>query len=127
MRDAVPRLLFWAPRILCGLFALFLVVFPLDVFRPGAPAGAVALAFALHLVPTSLLLLLLALSWRRDLLGAIVFAGLGVLYLVATWGRFGWSAYALISGSLFAIGGLFFAGWLAARHPPPSQTPSPQH
>lgn len=127
MRETVPRALFWAPRGICIFFALFLVIFALDAFQPGKPAAAVAVDFAMHLIPNVLLLLILALAWRHELLGAIVFAGLGVLYLVAFWGRFHWSAYAVISGSLFLIGGLFFANWLVRRHLPPGQTPALQH
>jgi len=123
MRPAASRLLFWSPRALCILFALFLSIFALDVFTPGKPVGRVALELLLHLVPTFLLLLLLALSWRRELVGAIVFFGLGVLYLVGTWGRFHWSAYAAISGSLFVVAGLFFTGWMARRHGVPGQRP----
>jgi hypothetical protein len=127
MRETVPRFLFWTPRILCVLFSLFLTIFALDVFQAGKPAGVIALELALHLVPTFLLLLILALSWRHELLGAIIFVGLGILYLATTWGRFHWSAYAVISGSLFLIGGLFFANWLAKRHSPPGQIPALQH
>ena len=83
MREVVPRTLFWAPRVLCVLFALFLTVFALDVFQPGKPAAAVALDLATHLMPTFLVLLILAVAWRHELLCPIVFAGLGVLCLVA--------------------------------------------
>ncbi len=127
MHKTVPRTLFWAPRVLCVLFALFLTIFALDVFQPGKPAAAVGLDLAMHLIPTFLLLLILAVAWRHELLGAIVFAGLAVLYLVAFWGRFHWSAYAVISGSLFVVAGLFFANWQVKRHLPPGPTPALQH
>ena len=127
MREVVPRTLFWAPRVLCVLFAIFLTVFALDVFQPGKPAAAVALDLATHLMPTFLVLLILAVAWRHELLCPIVFAGLGVLCLVAFWGRFHWLAYAVISGSLFVVGGLFFANWQVKRHCPPGPTPALQH
>jgi len=44
-------------------------------------------------------------------LGGLLFPALGVLYLVAFWGRFHWSAYAILSGSLFLLGGLFLLNW----------------
>ncbi len=127
MRASVPSLLFWAPRVLCILFALFLGVFALDVFQPGIPPGAVALAFTMHLLPNFVFLLLLALSWHHEFLGAVTFVGLGILYLGTTWGRFHWSAYAVISGALFLVGGLFLANWLVKRRRQPDPLPGLQH
>mgnify|MGYP001117355185 CR=1 FL=1 len=127
MSETVSRSLFWPPRILGILFSLFLVVFSFDVFRPGLPAREVALAFLVHNIPTALMLLVIALAWRHDLLGAVVFTGLGFLYVVATWGRFPWTVYVAIGGPLFLVGGLFFASWLAKRHLPHGPAPAPQH
>ena len=61
------------------------------------------------------MLVALALAWRRGWVGAVVFPALGIAYLVVAWGRFHWSAYAVIAGPLFVLGALFLAGWLAGR------------
>jgi hypothetical protein len=63
-------------------------------------------------------LIVLAVSWRWEWVGAVVYAALGVLYLVMVWGRFHWSAYVTISGPLFLVGALFLISWLYKRRFP---------
>lgn len=112
MKTITRRLLYWFPRILCLLFAVFISLFALDVFDGRHGLWQTLVAFAMHLIPTALLLLFLALAWRWEWLGTVLFGGLGAFYLVAFWGRFHWSAYALISGPLFLLGTLFLFGWI---------------
>ncbi len=109
---AVPRSLSWTPRILGVVFALFLSVFALDAVNHGI------LAFLMHLGPALLVLLVLALAWRRELAGALGFLALGVLYIVWAWGRFRWGVYAAIAGPLFVMSGLFLAAWFWKRRTP---------
>ncbi len=109
MDTTVPRLLFWVPRLLCILFAIFLSLFSLDALDRGP------VAFLIHLLPAALVALVLMLSWRHDLVGAIAFAALGILYIVAMWARFRWSVYVLISGPLFVMSALFLANWSLKR------------
>ena len=111
MITSTNRLLFWTPRILCLLFAGFISLFALDVFDEHTGFWKTALALLVHLIPTAILLLILAVSWRWEWLGAILFPALGVAYLFAFWGRFHWSAYVIISGSLLLVGALFLLNW----------------
>ena len=111
MKTPLKRLLFWTPRILCLLFAAFLSVFAFDVFGEGHGFWKTALALLVHLLPTWIILIVLAISWRWEWVGAILFTALGVLYPVLFWGRFHWFAYAGISGPLFLVGGLFALNW----------------
>jgi hypothetical protein len=111
MKTPLKRLLFWSPRILCLLFAAFLSVFALDVFEEHRGFWDTAIALAMHLIPTGILLLLLVFSWRWEWIGGVLFPALGLFYLVHFWGRFHWSAYALISGPLFLLGALFLLNW----------------
>src|SRR4051812_19280627 len=99
--------LFWIPRLLCLVFAVFISLFALDVFEERLGVWRTALAFLMHLIPTFLILVVLAVSWRWEWVGAVLFTALAVLYIVLAWGRFHWSAYALISGPLCLIGVLF--------------------
>jgi len=113
MNGPSKRLLFWAPRVLCVAFAAFIAVFALDVFQEGVPVGQVALALLVHLLPTLLVLLVLALSWRREWIGGALFIVLGVLYLL--WARnrpfFGWAAALAIAAPLLIVGLLFLLNW----------------
>jgi hypothetical protein len=120
MNQSVKHILFWAPRILTLLFAVFISLFAFDVFDQGYSFWETVLALLIHLIPTGILLLALVLSWRWEWIGGILFIGLGVFYLVAAQGQH-WLAYLLISGPLFLIGALFLLNWRyrAELHPSP--------
>jgi hypothetical protein len=111
MKPNMKNALFWSPRILCLLFTAFISVFALDVFDGSKGFWETAIALMMHLIPTAILLLLLAISWRWEWIGAVVFPSLGLFYIVMAWGRFHWSAYAFIAGPLFLLGVLFLACW----------------
>ena len=112
MKRPVKRLLFWTPRVLCILFAVFVSLFALDVVGEGYGFWGTILALLMHLIPTGVILIVLAISWRWEWVGGILFIALGVLYLVISWGRLHWSAYLVISGPLFLVGVLFLINWL---------------
>jgi hypothetical protein len=112
MKTPIKRLLFWTPRLLCILFAAFITLFAADALEGvhGFWNGAVALA--MHLLPTVIIVLFLAIAWRWEWVGAVLFTALGALYVVYFGGRFHWSAYALISGPLLVMGILFLVNWI---------------
>jgi hypothetical protein len=112
MNTTAQRILFWTPRILCILFAIFISLFALDVFDQDAGLGETILALLIHLIPTYVVLIVLALAWRRAWIGAIAFIGLAAFYVVATRAREHWAAYLGISGPLVLTGVLFLADWL---------------
>lgn len=105
------RILYWAPRILSVLFALFLSLFAFDVFVEGVSIWEQLLAFLIHLVPVYVVVIVLLLAWKWEWVGAVLFIGLGLFYLVEVWGKLHWSAYVAISGPLFLIGVLFLLNW----------------
>jgi hypothetical protein len=105
------RVLYWTPRILCILFAVFISLFAFDVFEGGKGFWETSVALLLHLVPTIIIVAVLVLSWRREWIGGILFIALGIFYVVWAWGRGHWAAYALISGPLLLIGILFLLNW----------------
>ena len=111
MNKPLKRLLFLTPRILCLLFAAFISLFALDVFGEGRGFWNTLLALVMHLIPTGILLLILAATWRWEWVGGLLFPALGAFYILAFWGRFVWYAYAVLSGSLFLLGALFLLGW----------------
>ena len=111
MTKSAKGVLFWAPRILTILFALFLSVFALDVFGETKGFLATLTALALHLMPAFLVVVLLVLAWRWELIGAMAFAGLAITYVVLNWGRFPLVTYATISGPLLLMSVLFLLSW----------------
>ena len=120
MNKLTKQSLYWTPRILCLLFAGFLSIFALDVFSEDHGFWQTVAALLMHLIPSAIVVVLLAIAWRWELVGAYVFAALGVLYLLMAWGRFPLSVYFTISGPLFLIAGLFLANWLLRAELRPS-------
>ena len=115
MKTLLKQLLFWTPRILCLLFAAFISIFAADVFDAGYGFWKTILALLIHLIPTGIILVILAISWRWEWVGGILFTALGALYLIMFWGRFHWSVYLCIAGPLFLVGVLFFLNWLSRK------------
>ncbi len=111
MNSNIKSALFWTPRVLCILFAIFLSIFSFDVFGDGLGFWNTILALLLHLVPVYIVIIVLVIAWRWEWVGAIMFIALALFYLVWSWGKFHWSAYFLISGSSFLIGVLFLLNW----------------
>lgn len=110
MRD-MSLFLLWGPRVLGIAVGLFLALFALDAFEPGQPFLRNLAGFAIHLMPSLLLLTVVALSWRREWIGGIVFLSLGVWYAVEVIGR-GHLDWALgISGPLLVTGALYLWSW----------------
>ncbi len=126
MKTTAKRILFWTPRVLCLLFAVFISLFALDVFGENHGFWNTVLALLIHLIPTGLLLVILAFTWRWEWIGGLLFPALGAFYIIAFWGRFHWAAYVILSGSLFLLGALFLLGWIyrsdirAGRSPAPA-------
>jgi hypothetical protein len=110
-------LLHWTPRILGLLFAAFISVFALEAFQENREPWQRFLSFAANLLPAALVLVILALAWRWEWIGAVLYPGLGVFYMLVAWGRFPWSVYFVIAGPLFVLGGLFLANWIYRRRP----------
>jgi general stress protein CsbA len=73
-------LLLWAPRVLGILLCLFLSLFALDAFSGGKTFVQGLPDFLIHLTPMLLLLGVVALSWRWEWVGALVFIGLAAAY-----------------------------------------------
>lgn len=112
MKSTSKKLLYWVPRILTILFALFISIFALDVFGEHLTFWRTMLALTMHLIPTFMILILLALAWKWEWIGGAGYFALACLYLYMFWGRFPVSVYFVIAGPAFLIGILFFANWV---------------
>ncbi len=110
----IMKIIYWLPRILSIGFVLFLSLFSLDVFSEYSGWNAV-LPLLIHLLPSFVLLGAVAISWKRDLIGAIIFFGFAVFYVFAVGFDRPWSWYAGISGPAAVVGIFFFLNWLLKR------------
>lgn len=120
MHRPLPQLAYWTPRILALFFAAFLALFSLDVLGTGLGFWKTAAVLALHLVPAALVLVVLAIAWRWEPVGAGIYLGFAVAYLLMALGRVHWSAIVVISGSLTVLGLAFLVAW---RFRPPRPAP----
>ena len=68
----------WLPRLLCIGAILFISMFALDSFEPGTPFGQQLLNFFIHLIPTYVLVVLLAIAWKWSFAGGILFTIAGI-------------------------------------------------
>ena len=107
MKKPIHPVLYWIPRGLVILEAIFISLFALDVFGEGYDFLTLLQALAIHLLPTAVLMIALAIAWRWQWIGGILLIGLGIGYIVSAWGAFHWSAYVIISGPLLLAGCLF--------------------
>jgi hypothetical protein len=113
MNTGIKRVLFWTPRVLCILFALFLGWVALgEVFSEGYGFGETILTVLMALVPVYIVVIVLVIAWRWEWVGAILFTGLGVFYIVFVWARFRWSVTLVIAGLLVLVGVLFLFNWI---------------
>jgi hypothetical protein len=115
MNQPMKRLLIWTPRILCILFAIFVSIFALDVLDEGRGFWTTLLALLIHLIPTAIVIVVLAMSWRWEWVGGAIYSLLGILYIVMFRGRFLWWVYVMMSGPMFIAGILFFINWRFRR------------
>ncbi len=111
MNQTFKKILFWTPRILGILVAIFVSLFALDVFGKGYSLWETIVALAMHLIPTLIILLILFLAWRWEWVGGFLFIALGVLYITLFWDPSRLPAYLMISGPLFLVGLLFICNW----------------
>ena len=109
------RILFWTPRVMSILFALFVSLFALDVFGVGYSFWETVLALLIHLVPVYILLIGLAIAWRWEWVGALIFMGFAVWYVAMAWGQFQLSVYLMMAGVPFVVGILWLIDWLYRR------------
>lgn len=72
--------MFWAPRILLIAYIVFISLFALDVFSENLGFIDFLIAAFMHMLPTFVLIILLLISWKWDLAGAILFFIIAVVF-----------------------------------------------
>lgn len=111
MKNRTNQWLYWLPRALSILFAVFISLLALDVFGEGYSFGETLVALFMHLVPTFILVAVIAIAWRWERVGAALFLALAVLFMAVSRGE-GW----LIAGPLLLLGILFLFDWQVNAH-----------
>jgi len=103
--------LFWLPRITGIVFVLFLSLFALDIFDLELGFWGTIFGLFMHLIPPIALAIGVAVAWRREWVGTVIFIAWAVIYIISARG-FDWTVYAVIAGVPFVLGILFLAGWI---------------
>ncbi len=124
MGKKINRFVYWTPRILSIIFILFLAIFSLDIFDMKLGFWETILGLFMHNIPVFVLLVVLLISWKREIVGGIVFTLAGVLYVAIMlinmlrnsfeWYMISWII--TIAGPAFLIGILFIINWLKKRN-----------
>lgn len=119
METKINKFIYWTPRGLSILFICFLALFSLDVFEMKLGFWETILGLFMHNIPAIILAVILAISWKREIVGGIAFIIAGIIYIVLLlrasilngfeWYYLAWAAQ--ISGIAFLIGIMFLIGW----------------
>jgi len=80
------KIIHWVPRIICILAILFVSMLALDSFDPRYTLWQQLRAFAIHLIPTYILILFLIVSWKWELIGGmmLIILALGFIPFIYT-------------------------------------------
>ena len=119
----VGKFIYWTPRILSIIFILFLAMFSLDIFGNGYTLWQTIAGLFMHNIPVFILTILLIISWKHEIVGAVAFILAGLLYIAFIlmnaiktgfeWYYLAW--FVQISGPAFFIGILFYLNWRTKR------------
>lgn len=109
MTTSMTRVIVWAPRVLGIAYILFLSMFALDVFSDALSVGQTLVALAMHLIPSAVMILAVAIAWRWPVAGGLIFIAAGLFYSL-TKGLHHPSWIAVVAGPAFVLGALFLLG-----------------
>ena len=71
-------ILYWTPRIICIIAILFISLFALDSFDSDLSIWKQLGAFAIHLIPSFILLTFLIIALKWEFIGGIIFLIIGI-------------------------------------------------
>lgn len=108
------KIFYWLPRTLSVGFVLFISLFALDVFSEYTGWGIILPLF-MHLIPSFVLLGAVAVAWKYDWVGVLMFLGFAALYMGDVGFGRPWSWYAGIVAPSSIVGILFLISWIQKR------------
>jgi hypothetical protein len=101
-------LAFWAPRILMIIYIGLISSFALDVF--GSYQGVkLYLALFIHLIPSIILFIFLAIAWHWEEIGGYLFIALGVIFGLFFNAFDNFAGFSFLVLPIWAVGILFIA------------------
>jgi len=122
MKD-INKYIYWIPRLFSIIFILLLFLMSLDVFEGNYGFWGTIVGLFMHNIPAMILLVILLISWKREIVGGIGFIFGGVLYMFLIlmnilktgfeWYYLAWAVQ--ISGIAFFIGIMFLVGWFQKK------------
>jgi hypothetical protein len=75
------KIIRWAPRVLCILAILFVSMFALDSFDSRYTILQQLQAFAIHLIPTYILIFFLVVAWKWEFIGGLILMALALGFI----------------------------------------------
>lgn len=124
MEKKTNKFIYWTPRILSIIFICFLALFSLDVISPELSFWQIVVGLFMHNIPVFILALVLWISWKREIVGGIIFNLAGLLYVLIMlinmlksqfeWYMVSWNF--TVAGPALLIGVLFIINWLKKRN-----------
>ncbi len=115
MHKFLKKSTFLVPRILGILFAMFLMLFSLDVFDIAKGFWDLVLGLFIHNIPSLFMIAVVIIAWKWEWIGTVVFLMLSLLYIVWAWGKFPFMTYLIIVGPMVLISILFLINWIYRR------------
>ena len=106
-KEIIGRVLYWLPRGLTIIFALFLSLFALDSFVEGTSFLYQLIGFLIHLMPVYILVIFLLIAWRWELIGGVLFFAVGIFFTIFFNTYEHLMSLLFISSPVFIIGALF--------------------
>lgn len=111
---ALEKFFYWLPRVLSICFVVFISIFAFDVFSEYSGL-AVILPLVMHLLPSLILIVFIAIAWKYDLVGVVGFVGFAVFYVVSMGLFKPISWYLFIALPSLIVGILYFISWWGKR------------
>jgi len=99
--------LYWSPRAITIFFIVFISIFALDVFFEGYGFWETIAALFMHLIPSFVLIIILAIAWKNEYAGSILFILLGIAFTLFFKTYMDIPGFLLLSAPVFLIGALF--------------------
>mgnify|MGYP001615988989 CR=1 FL=1 len=106
MKTHENKLLFWTPRVAVIVLASFIALLALEVFIEPR-------IWEIHLIPTALVLIILAVTWKHEWFGGMMFILLGTASMIITLNHV--DLILLISVPLLLAGTLLLVGWYTRK------------